>query len=152
MSVIDNIRIKGSIDELPQNIEQSVDYWRSVRKRYYPSIPVVVTIKNNPTNLTLKKNKLVVPPDFLFRNLVNTICQLCTGIKPHLPLIFMVNDSLIASDESIDNIYRLYGSNDGFVHVSIFQEPEDTDPPASNENTPPTETTITKESTVVAAS
>jgi hypothetical protein len=130
-NIDDTIRIKGSIEDLPLNIDQSVDYWRSVRQRYYPSIPVVITVKGSE-KLVLKKNKLVVPPDATFRSLTTTICKLCTGINYNLPFFFTVNDTVIEPNELIKNIYRLYGSDNDFIHVSLYQEPNDSNvPPAS---------------------
>lgn len=123
----DTIRIKGSIEDLPPNIDQSIDYWRSVRQRYYPSIPVVITIKGSE-KLVLEKNKLVVPPDATFRSLTSAICKLCTGINYNLPFFLTVNDTIIEPGELIKDIYQLYGSDNDFIHVSLYQEHNDPNP------------------------
>jgi GABA(A) receptor-associated protein len=95
---------------------------QKVRRKYYNRIPVIVEIdRSSQNNLTIDKNKYLVPNDLTVGQLVYALRRRIQ-IDASQAIFIFVNNSIPSTSRMMSDIYREHAEPCGFVYMTISTE------------------------------
>ena len=98
-----------------------------VKDKYPEWIPIIV----ESNGVILNKTRYLTKKHITFKSFAEIVRQYCaaptqTGVQPidpKMPLLFVANETLIPPDDEMGKIYDIHKKNDGFLHITLYNEP-----------------------------
>jgi len=128
--------IWGSTDQkdkenhsLPEESQKErYDEFLRVKNKYPDWIPIIV----ESNVITLNKTRYLTKKHIPFKSFAEIVRQYCvittpTGtqaIDPSMPLLLIANETMIPPEEEMGKIYDIHKKNDGFLHITLYTEPD----------------------------
>ena len=99
-----------------------------VKTKYPDWIPIIV----ESNGVTLNKTRYLTKKNIPFKSFAEIVRQYCvipteTGTQPidtKMPLLFIANETLIPPEEEMGKVYDIHKKNDGFLHITLYNEPD----------------------------
>ena len=92
-----------------------------LKLKYPDRIPVIVNKSKNTDIDDIDKNKYLVPKNYTVGQFVYMIRKRIK-LKPEKAIFVFINNVLPPTSASMDEMYNVYQSNDGFLYVTYSGE------------------------------
>lgn len=99
--------------------ELTIERCRYLRDKYPNCYPIVLL--SGDENKPLTKTKMLVPKDSSFSNLMSQI-RLHNKLSSKEAYFLFVNNMLINTNDTIENLYMANRSDNGFLYITVKKE------------------------------
>ena len=106
---------------IKRSLEDRLKESSSVNSKYPERVPAILNIGENLNTDNFTKIKYLVPQDLTIGQFIFVIRKRCT-LDPHDALFLSVNDTILASISTIEDIKDEQISEDGFLYITINRE------------------------------
>jgi GABA(A) receptor-associated protein len=98
------------------SFEERIKESSRIRSKYIDRIPIIVE-PHSSTDVSLDKNKYLVPSDFTVGQFVYVIRKRI-NLSPEKSLLMFINNTLPQNSVNISEVYLNHSDKDGFLYFS----------------------------------
>jgi GABA(A) receptor-associated protein len=95
---------------------------KRIKEKYEDRFPIIITKANNCTMKKIDKNKFLVPGDLSIGQILYVVRRRLTLGAEEAIFLFVNNNVLAASSQTIATVYESHADEDGFLYMTYCNE------------------------------